>query len=111
MEYENSEALESARSFVLSENIPQDGNEEQVPLQTNTSSEAMIPDTSTEDTAMQDSATHTPETPPLTRGLEALLGGLEPTVSAIEENSDPLESPQVKEDKTEESGEGAPSPS
>jgi H/ACA ribonucleoprotein complex non-core subunit NAF1 len=69
MDYENSEAPDSARTDIPTEHIRQIENEEQAPLEKITNNQ---------DIHMENNIMDTPPSPPLTYALEALLGGLDP---------------------------------
>ncbi|KAE9363611.1 NAF1-domain-containing protein [Stipitochalara longipes BDJ] len=78
MDHETSEAPDSARTTIPTENIPHVENEEQAPTAETNTDEALTTDTNTRDTDMQNSTMDIPPSPPLTHALEALLGGLDP---------------------------------
>lgn len=81
MDHKTSEAPDSARTTILTENIHQEENAEQAPAENMSTAEVLTIDGSTQDTHMHDSTLDAPS-PPLTHALEALLGGFDPPAEA-----------------------------
>jgi H/ACA ribonucleoprotein complex non-core subunit NAF1 len=82
MNIETSEAPDSARTTIPTENIQHIRNEKQASVEMSSPDEVSTLDTNTQDTHMQNSTMDTPSSPPLTHALEALLGGLDPPADA-----------------------------
>jgi H/ACA ribonucleoprotein complex non-core subunit NAF1 len=94
MDLETSEAPDSARNTIPTENIHQIENEGQAPLEKINTPELSTTDATAQDTHMQNSTMETPPSLPLTHALEALLGGLDPPADA---HTSPVERPVMEE--------------